>query len=821
MLVCLGALSQMVVRGFDADGKTDLLWHHPPSGQTAVWFMNWTNFSGRVGWLTNDIDRAWRPVATADFNRDSHTDLLWRRADTGQNEIWLMHGTNRLARQEIARGGPEFHLVATGDFNGDGHDDLLWHRPAGHYLAAWLMHGTNWTGEVRKIAQPAEPGWTAVSAADWDGDGYGDVLFRNRTSGRNLVLLLEDGRESSRWELPPEPAAAFELIGAAPFTPLPIPDLIWRQTNGQYRVWLMNATKRTAMVPLPDVSDTHWCFVGAGGSSGLRLPIAKTSETPPQIIVSWFGRNDRPATLDRRISGAEEWSRITENYLPRRWTNSDVALGQRYEFKLGDSFLVAGLNATAVEERGTALLVIERSLLRPLRRELEQFERDLIGDGWKVIQTHVARHDDQRWTANTNAIGRIKSFIRNAHRAHPDLKTVILIGHVPVPYSGCHNPDGHGSRALPADLYYGDLDGLYTDRSIDFSSQSEIGIRSGEHRHDNFRLDGRFDQVKIPVNASGVDRLELSVGRIDFANLPAFRSLNETELLRRYFEKNHRYRHGRLVFRDAVMIGSFFHPEGPHPLFWPEALRNASGWLAGGPAAIITGDPLQRDATALWGLYAAWGWPHGMQGIDWHYHTSEDLAKRGPGPKVAFFGLYGSYFVDFDYKDNLLRGITARPEGGLGAFWFPPNLAGGRSMRLESLGLGDTIGNAFVRSINENRHRMAANLHLAYLGDPTLRLQVLPSPGELTVRAADRITLSWPQAPDPDVRFWVYRSATDWAGPWVKLTAEALDTNQFTDNAPPGAKVLYQVRALKRTTTASGSFTNLSQGVFARATNSR
>jgi hypothetical protein len=58
-----------------------------------------------------------------------------------------------------------------------------------------------------------------------------------------------------------------------------------------------------------------------------------------------------------------------------------------------------------------------------------------------------------------------KQIIADARAAHPDLKGVILIGHITVPFSGNINPDGHAARALAADAYYVDFDEQWTDVS--------------------------------------------------------------------------------------------------------------------------------------------------------------------------------------------------------------------------------------------------------------------------------------------------------------------------------------------------------------------
>jgi hypothetical protein len=43
----------------------------------------------------------------------------------------------------------------------------------------------------------------------------------------------------------------------------------------------------------------------------------------------------------------------------------------------------------------------------------------------------------------------------------------VLIGNVPVPYSGDLNPDGHSDHdgAWPTDTYYAEMNGTWTDAS--------------------------------------------------------------------------------------------------------------------------------------------------------------------------------------------------------------------------------------------------------------------------------------------------------------------------------------------------------------------
>ena len=88
----------------------------------------------------------------------------------------------------------------------------------------------------------------------------------------------------------------------------------------------------------------------------------------------------------------------------------------------------------------------------------------LTGDGWTVIRRDVSR---------TDSAANIKSVIQSEYARDPArVRSVFLFGHIPVPYSGNLNPDGHPDHqgAWPTDAYYGDMDGTWTDNSISNTS---------------------------------------------------------------------------------------------------------------------------------------------------------------------------------------------------------------------------------------------------------------------------------------------------------------------------------------------------------------
>jgi len=75
------------------------------------------------------------------------------------------------------------------------------------------------------------------------------------------------------------------------------------------------------------------------------------------------------------------------------------------------------------------------------------------------------------------------------------------MGNIIVPHSGNVQPDGHSNHrgAWPADVYYGDMDGVWTDETVNNTA-------SIQYPHVfNVPGDGNFDQDVIP------GELELSV----------------------------------------------------------------------------------------------------------------------------------------------------------------------------------------------------------------------------------------------------------------------------------------------------------------------
>ncbi|MDA1274323.1 MAG: FG-GAP-like repeat-containing protein [Verrucomicrobia bacterium] len=768
------------------------------------------NPSGPIG--TGPIDYTdstnWKIVATADFNRDGQTDLLWRMPSTGQNAVWFMNGTNMVSAGLITTGGTSYYVVGTGDFNSDGYSDIVWRDHSANLTYVWYLGapaGTNLVGAAQIAYYPTSD-WHAVGTGDFNNDSHTDLFWR-RDNGDNAFWRMNGVTLQEGLLITAQPDVNWSLAATGQFGPVGETDLLWRHSNGQNAIWRMSGTNLLRGVSISSL-DSNFSVGGVGGHTNMMM-LSATSSPPNSITLSWRYGADTPVTIERKTPSQSTWTPLQSGYRPLNFTDSGLTVGQRYEYRVAGNYLVTAINAPPVDDWGKVILVIDNTIASAIATELNTLKTNLAGDGWSVISTNVPRHDDVTWANNVAVIASIKGFITNTFNADPsNTKAVFLVGHVPIPYSGFHGFDGHGERCAPSDGYYGDVDGVYTD-----NTNNPVGQFSNDPRHDNVAGDGKFDQNQFPSD------LELAVGRIDCLDLPAYAGKTEVDLLKQYLNKNDRYRRKLItVATDRVVTGSYFYTLGRTEYIFPmfaQGLRNGSRLVGNSPGAIVEDDVLLPNNPALLGVHGGHGTSFQVEGKGYTFHTSTNLATPALEPQVPFCLFFGSFFWDWAYPNDLMRAFVAMPNYGLGAMYVVSAGSGFKSVlgSFEPVAMGEPIGAGYLRTINENPDTTGVDTFISILGDPTLRFQLLAPPTNLSGNSGTDVTLNW-SAPPEAGQYFVYRSTNNLDGPWTKLTTNPISLTTYNDNPAPSGSKMYRVRALKVTTTASGSYTNLSQGIF-------
>jgi hypothetical protein len=521
-------------------------------------------------------------------------------------------------------------------------------------------------------------------------------------------------------------------------------------------------------------------------------------------VINFTWPNDPTATgysVRRRDPFSPSWTAPTT--VPggggaTAWSDTTVLLGIRYEYWFtktapieARAFLSAGIDVAALDNRGILVLLVDATKAAPLASQLTRLQEDLTGDGWRVL-----RHD----VSPTQSVTSVKALIAADVAANPTtVRAVLLFGRIPVPYSGLIAPDGHIPQhqgAWPADVYYGELHGPWTDSTVNDTQAS----RPENH---NIPGDGKFDQSSLPSD------VDLLVGRVDLSNLTAF-AASETALLQAYLDKNHAYRQKAFTVDQRAVIDDNF------GWFLGEAMA-ISGWRnfqsLVGPANVLAADYFGTLNTGSGNGYA-WSYGCGSGGYTGATGVGNTNDFAASFNRNTFTLLFGSGFGDWDTNDAFLRAPLAQG-WTLAAAW-----SGRPHWALHPMGMGETIGHCARLSQNDTSYGgfSGRQVHVALMGDPTLRQHIVAPPTVVAVVATPpQALVTWQASADVVAGYHVYRSANA-GGPFARLTSSPVTGLAYTDPSPIYGNVTYMVRALRREQTPTGSYWNLSQGAFLSTT---
>ena len=537
--------------------------------------------------------------------------------------------------------------------------------------------------------------------------------------------------------------------------------------------------------------------------NGIRCQAEVVNNT--DLLISWDADTLSNAGyfLYRRFYQNAGWGPLFAS-IPAgqiNYLDTAVTIGQRYEYKVmrnsgtvGYGYTCATVDADIVYNPGRMALVIDDFFIPSLNGEIDQLISDLNGDGWFIDTIIVNR---------LQPVTYVKDRINTLYTLNPTgLKSIFLFGHVPVPYSGDINPDGHPDHlgAWPADVYYGDMDGVWTDNTVNDASASDP-------RNQNVIGDGKFDASVVLTNT------ELAVARVDFYNLPSFNT-TEIVLMQNYLNKLHEFKIRSYIPEDVAVIEDNF-------------LGMGEGFAGSGYASF----------PPIVGIQDAFDSDYGLA-IDfdnlWSYGTGPGSYSSASGivttPEFASYNyrstftmLFGSYFGDWDSQDNLLRAALASGKI-LCSSW-----SGRPYLYYHPMGIGETIGACIKLSQNNTSTYFASSLgyfqrwvHIAQMGDPSLRSHYVEMPSNLvaTTQNDGSITLSWTAPPTAVDGFYVYRHAQG-VDSWTKLTNDPILTTTYADTSlTGGGNYTYMVRSVRTQTTGSGRYCNQSLGTCSQGNTS-
>jgi hypothetical protein len=545
------------------------------------------------------------------------------------------------------------------------------------------------------------------------------------------------------------------------------------------------------------------CWAFAQSPQDLAIPLKiSTGINPPAVLLSWPNPQASDLLLRRRVKGqaGNTWVDLinAQSSFQDGYFDFDLSGDESYEYSLlrtangisAQGFAFANFFKPAPDTRGKLLVFIDSTTADQLGADLILFKNDIRSEGWQTVPTKTGPY---------TTVQQVKNKIVSEYNADPNnVKAVLLIGSVPVPYSGSmawdNKPDHTG--AWPCDAYYGDVNGVWTDNIVNVTNTARAANR-------NVPGDGKFDQSTLP------SAVELPVGRLDFRRLSAATfGANPVELLRKYMLKNHLYRTGQLnIPKKAIVDDHLGWSNGE--AFAADGYRNAYPLMDA--SEVQTGDFLGNTNPQRFLLgYAAGtsGNYTGANGIGTSANMASDTIH------VVFSSLFGDYFGDWDFETNpLMPSVLASKGSVLAVQW-----AGKPRWMQHGLASGESIGYCLKETQNAQFNDAYGNssgesgAHITLLGDPTLRAQVVKPVSNLVVSSnCNKVSLHWTASPDPEVLGYIVYRAFNQDGPYARVSTDFITQTFWDDLAPVPDTLFYVVRAMKlEIAPGGGAFYNTS-----------
>lgn len=479
----------------------------------------------------------------------------------------------------------------------------------------------------------------------------------------------------------------------------------------------------------------------------------------------------------------------TEFVLTRIENSSTTALG----------YALSGVKYNPPVNRKHVILLIDSSYISALQKELDQLENDLYYMGWQVSKVYAGRNESAEV---------VKERLKKHHYSQIKTpETLFIIGHVPVPYSGYFSsqgtkypPDGHAegagnhTGAWPADCYYGDFEGIWTDRNVTCTTGAQT-------RHHNLPKDGKFDQSVIPSD------VVLEIGRADFFNMTAF-SNNDTLLTKNYLNRLHDWRMGKIKMSKRALIDNNF----PSLNLASTGYQNLPSFV-GLDSVFDNRDyfKAQKQGSYLWSYGCGAGSYTSCNGIG----NTTDFVNAKDSFQNAFTILAGSYFGDFDVKNSLLKAPLLA--GSLNCFW-----GGIPKWYVHHMALGENIGfgakitmNNTTEYFNGQFNGSDRGVFISLMGDPTTTLAPPAPVSNLTATSVNgNIKLNWTASEDADFYEVYLLDTSNKTGHIKPLRKKEFTTNStsYTDDENwSSGKYEYLVCAVRLDTTGAGTYYNRSK----------
>ena len=148
------------------------------------------------------------------------------------------------------------------NFNGDRTDDVLWRNASTGSNLIWRSASGTATTKLTSVVASQ---WKLVGTGDFDGNTAADILWRNAATGENLVWWA--GASANRTKLRSVTDQNWQVAGTGDFNLDGRSDIMWRNAStGANVVWLSG--NFSTQLPVSGVTNTAWKVAGLGDFNG-------------------------------------------------------------------------------------------------------------------------------------------------------------------------------------------------------------------------------------------------------------------------------------------------------------------------------------------------------------------------------------------------------------------------------------------------------------------------------------------------------------------------------------------------------------------------
>jgi hypothetical protein len=252
------------------------------------------------------------PVAD-DFNADGYPDIVWQDPVSGTSQVWFLNGMEAIApigAADISFANP-WHIVAVADFNGDGFPDVVWQDPNSGNTQVWFL-GSPGTTSLGAATITSGNSWRIVAAADFNLDGYPDLVWQDPVSGAVQIWYLGGAQGTTLIGAALVTLGnSWHVVGAGDFNGDGQPDLLWQDpVSGTAQIWYLGGPLGNVLSGAADISGANsWQIVSVADFNQDGHPDVVWQDPVSGTSQVWFLNGPQGTSLigASGLSGPNPW----------------------------------------------------------------------------------------------------------------------------------------------------------------------------------------------------------------------------------------------------------------------------------------------------------------------------------------------------------------------------------------------------------------------------------------------------------------------------------------------------------------------------------